>query len=201
MIRHQGRVASGTSATIRPPPWADADAVVDWVLFLWETGSAELPNDDLCRVLDDPDLTREQQAVEAAKRGDLRPLTDLFEAAARAGNSDQDHPESISPSTLQLAAEFLNGKRNLKTGRDKSAKEQRGRPKISKEERTAKTPSHWAAKYYLPAVERILRTEYPRRRAEHYRDRAIYIVSIITGVKEKTLRNYLNRPRGAPQRI
>jgi hypothetical protein len=171
--------------TVRPP-WTKVKAVADWVMH-----HADLPDDDICRFLDDVSTSREQEAVEAAKRGDLHPLADIFEAAAKAGNPDQDHPSAISPSTLQLAAEFLSSKR----------KRQRGRQKMSKAERAERTPTHFAAKYYFPAVKKILREGYPEQTPEDIRDRALEIVESMTGAKKETVAKYRNEPKRDPRRI
>lgn len=204
----KGSRPSGPAVAV-PPPWKDEAAVADWVLkrrrraLLGKMGLEEGPYGDIYSILDpDPEPSAEEQAVEAAKRGKLQELSDLFERAARASKfpDHPDHPRNISPSTLQLVAEFLGGKRNLKTGRTKE-EEQRGRPKMSDTERVAATPTHEAANHFVPAVIQVLREEYPNQSANDYRDRALYIVSHFSGVPVETLSNYLRRPRGGAHRI
>jgi hypothetical protein len=145
--------------------------------------------------------THEQEAVEAAKFGKPKELADYLEIEAHhLKTARHEYVLRLTPATLRLVAEFLRGDRNLKTGRAKGEK-QRGRAKMSAKERAIKNPVHDAARFDFPAVMQVLREEYRGHRAEHYRDRAIAVVERMTGVKKKTLRNYLNRPKRGRQRL
>lgn len=199
---------SSPTATARPP-WEDENAVADWILYgcrsalLAKMGLEMGPHGDIDSFLDpDPEPSAQELAVEAAKLGKPQELADLFERAARSSDFSlhPDHPQNLSPSALRLAAEFLNGKRNLKTGRMRGG-QQRGRPKMSDSERAASTPIHNAANYHFPAVRAVLRDEYPHLSARDYHDRALYIVSRRFKLCPDALSNYLRRPRGGAHRI
>jgi hypothetical protein len=111
-----------------------------------------------------------------------------------------DHPSKLSPGVLRLVGEFLSGERNMKTGRLKG-EQQRGRPKMGSEKRSARTRTHDAAKYDFPAVMQVLREEYRNQTPKDYRDRALFIVERLRGVNRETLSTYLRRSRRGPHRI
>jgi hypothetical protein len=187
----------------RRPPWGEQERVADWVLknrrhaLLRAMGLEEDPDGSIYSFLDaDPEPSEQEQAVEAAKRGKPKRLADLIERSA-------NEPESkISPEALRLAAEFLKGERNLKTGRSKADKQQqRGRPRMSALERAQRTPTYDAAKYYVPAVEQVLREEYPDQSRRDHHDCALHIVERMSGVSATTLAYYLNRSRRGAHRI
>jgi hypothetical protein len=192
--------------TIPKPAWIEAEAVVDWMLWMrWKSvlhamGFKKGPGDEWVPI--NPTFTTsEQQAIDAAKRGKPQELVGLIKAEISRLEADPDHASKLTPATLRLIAEFLSGKRNLKTGRDTSEKEQRGRPKMSKLERINRTPTHDAAMLYFPAVKKVLREEYPDQTPEDIRDRALEIVERGYPVKGNTVTNYRNRPKRGPHRV
>jgi hypothetical protein len=180
---------------------------------------------DIYSVLEqDPEPSDEEKAVEAAMRGKTNHLADLLIAEANEQEATQHLPacedyadkyagegtrvdsehtiaptvrRRLSPATLRLAAEFVSGKRNLKTGRDKFADKKYpgggGRPPLGKEERAARTPTHNAGKYILPAIKKVLRKEYPGLTAKDYYDCALSIVEPMTGVKGNAVDRHLNK--------
>jgi hypothetical protein len=163
--------------------------VADWVLIkrraalLRAMGLEQGPDGDIYSLEEaDPEPSREEQAIEAAaKRSNPSLLASLIE----------DADIKLSPVASRLAAEFLRGER----------KRQRGRPKMSSAERAAKTPTHDAANYYLAAIEQVLREEYPSQSRRDHRDRALFIVSRMSGVSVQTLTNYLSRPKRGAHKI
>jgi hypothetical protein len=206
---------------MKKPLWRDAEAVVDWIIkmrrhsLLAAMGLEESPGgfyqvgpftvevgEEIYSILDaDPDPTDEEIAVEAAMHGNFKKLGEYFKSEAHLQETS-DLALRLTPATLRLAAEVFSGERNIKTGRLKSEKQQRGRGKMTKDERAARNPIHNAARLDFPAAMQVLREEYPGRREEDYRDRAIAIVERTSpGVKKKTLRNYLNRPKRGRHRI
>jgi hypothetical protein len=192
---------------MKKPEWKNAKDVADWIIemrrdsWLGEMGLAESPGgfyqvgpftvemgEEIYSFLEpDPEPSEEEQAVEAAMRGKLDKLANLIESGV-----------PVAPATRRLAAEFLSGRRNPKTGKPKGVS---GRAKMSKDERAARTPTHNAAKYYVPAVERVLRREYSGLTPEDYRDRALYIAGLMSGKKDKTLAKYRNRSSREPHKI
>jgi hypothetical protein len=204
--------------TMKKPQWRDAKAVADWIIetrrgsLLGEMGLEESPGgfyqmggltvevgDEIYSVLEpDPEPSEEEQAIEAAMRGNTDKLVDLIKAERLELEATPDHALKLTPATLRLVEEFISGKRNLKTGKEKGKP---GRAKMSRDERANRTPTHNAAKYYVPAAERVLRREYPGLTDRDYRDRALYIAGLMSGRKDTTLAKYRNRPIDGPHRI
>jgi hypothetical protein len=132
----------------------------------------------------------EQTAVEAAKRGDLKPLVihllmpepdpefDADGKVIRATYEVNDKIAHLKPETWFLICEFLLGARSLKSGRrrgeynPKTGKvSMRGAPKMSAEEKRKRWPGIGAADL-RKAVQEILRSEFPKRGAMEIRHRA-----------------------------
>jgi hypothetical protein len=115
--------------------------------------------------------TSECAAVEAARRGDVKPLANLLRPVCGMGLA----PDKVSPEierfsleTWTLIADFLTGERNPKTGRMRG---EPGRPKMSTEERRARNRAHDAIDE-IPVIRAILRRLYPEQDANQINDRA-----------------------------
>jgi hypothetical protein len=186
------------------PRWIDADAVADWVYndrraeLLREQGLGEretpsfwtlggepiFDGDTEIYLLDEPSeeeamRDEEARAVEAAMRGDPSELARLIEiwSGHNAADRAEPNPIAISAATWKLVVEFLRGQRSLTTGRHRDD-EQRGRRRMSDEERTRRTPIHEAATE-VSAVARVLEAEYRDQVQSEtdIRDRARYVVA------------------------
>jgi hypothetical protein len=132
---------------------------------------------------------------------DPKTLADMIEAEAIHLKSNPGHTRLIPP-MLQVVAEFLNGKRDLKTG---LAKRKPGGQKLTAGQRAAQTPTHLAAKFYFPAVMQVLREEYPEQTAADHRDHVKYIVNLMIGVEDPhgdtRVEVYRNKPKRGDHRI
>jgi hypothetical protein len=132
----------------------------------------------------------EQTAMEAAERGDLKPLVihllmpepdpefDADGKAIRVTYEVNNQIAHLKPETWFLICEFLLGERSLKSGRrrgeynPKTGKaSMRGAPKMSAEEKRKRWPGIGAADL-RKAVQEILRSEFPKRGAMEIRHRA-----------------------------
>jgi hypothetical protein len=179
------------------PQWWDAKAVAEWILemryvsILRAMGFKKGPDDDTWIHPNPIFTTSEQQAIDAANRGKPQELADMIEAEVNLLEADPDHTLKLTPATLRAVAEFLSGKR----------KRQRGRPKMSKLERTNRTPTHEAAMMYFPAVRQVLREEYPDQTAKDYRERALDIVERVCGVKGETVTKYRSDSKSSKRRV
>jgi hypothetical protein len=187
------------------PRFSNVDAVTRWVyndcraklldaMELFDDGTgvySSLPPD--------AEPSDEQMAVEAATRGDPSKLADLIDAWVTVRDQRiEPNPVEIAPATWKLVVEFLRGKRSLTTGRHRDD-EQRGRPRMSVEERFRQTPTHDAALEF-PAVKLVLKAEYPDH-ARYIHQRALDVVARRHNVDRNTLAEHLNRGRRARQRI
>jgi hypothetical protein len=76
----------------------------------------------------------------------------------------------------------------------------RGRPPESEEERRDRTKTHNAVKL-AHDIKDILRDRYPGDRTKWRWARVIEFASRISGVAEKTIAGYLDRPKGDPRRL
>jgi hypothetical protein len=148
-----------------------------------EPGDAERSGEEIVAA----DMRRdEQEAVEAAERGDPRKLADLIERwRVYADSGAEPNPVVISVATWKLVVEFLRGKRKRK----------RGRPRMSAEERTRLTATHDAALEF-PAVKLVLKREYRGdESARNIHERALDVVARRHNMNPSTLANHLNRAR------
>jgi hypothetical protein len=100
----------------------------------------------------------ERKAVSAAQRGEPERLGDLVRLGRPLVTSD----------ARRLAIELITGERNPRTGRRKG---ERGRPKMSRNERRAKNPAHDAAGEF-PMIREILRRHYSKQPSKQISDRA-----------------------------
>jgi hypothetical protein len=139
-------------------------------------------------------LGGERAAAEAALRGDLHPLAGLLLPHKQKANPAI---KQLKWETWELIAEFLLGKRNLKTGKKKG---ERGPRRKSPEERRKKTPVHDAADL-MHVIKEILGSMFPKQRPKDIHDRAILFAAEIKSVDPKTLENYLKRPQQDRRRM
>jgi hypothetical protein len=142
----------------------------------------------------------EQEAVEAAMRGDVEPLANLLRPFAGVfGLPDEVNPaiKQLSPATWAIIVQFLTGERKLRTGRLGGGP---GRPTMSLEERRAESPVHDAAEE-VDAIRAILRRSYPDQHSRQIRERAMEIAAQRKGVELDTLVNYLKRPKKDRRRL
>jgi hypothetical protein len=95
-------------------------------------------------------------AIARAKRGDLKPLIELV------------HDNKLTPEAKDLVAEFLDGKRNLRTGGPRG---KAGRPRMSETARRARNPVHDAFDDF-EVIKAILARLYPKQGAKDIKDRA-----------------------------
>lgn len=122
----------------------------------------------------------EQEAVEAARGGNFRPLADMLE--------QRSHPLckafnwKLGPEAIALIASRLRGEPIA----------QRGRPKQTVERRRLNTPVHGAAAE-LKEIERILRQHYPDEK-KNIKKRAISIAAARAGIEHDKFAGYLKRP-------
>ena len=148
------------------------------------------------RMLPDP----EEQACEAALRGDLMPLVNLLtpEIFADIGiNLPNVKIPYLKPSTWTLVVEFLAGKRNLRTGRLRG---EPGRPAMAEEMRRKHNPVHDAADE-LPVIAAILTRLYPAVATKAVKERAIAIAARRKGARPEILTRHLSRPGSDRRRI
>ncbi len=154
----------------------------------------------------DPDPTAEEvwswfeiDAIRAAERGDYRPMAEILLAFT----SPLDRELAGNPFIAMLRAH------GGKLGRDAEilvasrilggrAHNKRGRPKMTDEQRRARTPTHDAADE-VPGIEAILTARFPSKTPAEIRNMAIDLAArrarISTEAPADTLYNYMQHPR------
>jgi hypothetical protein len=174
----------------RPPKWNDdagVAALVNDEFLEWERLDAM---ESVYR--DEPDLTAselfarmERNAVEAAERGDFKPLAEMLKQKNPLIKwLRRDLKLHLGPKADALLAERITGEDRGKRGR--------GRPKQTVEQRHINTPVHGAANE-VEDIERILRRHYPDEKK--IRERAITVAAERAGIRRQTLVNYLKSKR------
>jgi hypothetical protein len=133
----------------------------------------------------------EEAAVDAAERGDPKPLSML--GARLLGAEQRGHPESLEwlePSTRALLGEILSGKRKRKPGALKK----------TRKERFVRTH---AAAANARVLQSYLSPYYPqmRRRGKGVHPRVIDIAAKRAVIEVGTLIKYLNRSKNEPHRL
>jgi hypothetical protein len=127
----------------------------------------------------------EYNAVQAAERGDFRPLAEMLEQKNPFIRwLRRDLKFHLGPKAEALLAGRITGKN--------SGKRRRGRPKQTVEQRHANSKVHGAADE-LKDIEAILRWHYPHEKK--IRERAISIAAERAGKRRQTLVNYLKSKR------
>jgi hypothetical protein len=142
-------------------------------------------------------MSREEEAVERALRGDLNMLADLIRPEYLPPELNISDDPELSPPTWEIVAQFLTGERNLKTGRLKG---EPGRPRMSSEERRNINPVNRAADEARIIIA-ILKRHYPRRSRSEIEDRAAKIAADRNGARYETLLRHLERAARDPRRI
>jgi hypothetical protein len=204
----------------KPPSWNDESAVarlvaaeleelrleVDrwaWTSPPWEQFPTE-PEDlvEMGKLVERenrwPD--EEEQACEAALRGDLMPLVNLLtpEIFEDIGINEVNRKiRFLKPATRTLVVEFLAGKRNLRTGRLRG---EPGRPAMAEEMRRKHNPVHDAADE-LPVIAAILTRLYPAVAKKAVKERALTIAAGRKGANPASLTRHLSRPASDRRRI
>jgi hypothetical protein len=193
------------TARRRLPRWSDESAVAR--LVDEEIERAELEEERLFYTHYAPQLpgvpesrinaSIERNAVAAAFRGDIAELAGLL---------DPEHPYNkhrkvpirsrLSPETWQIIIQFLTGARSLRSGRLKG---ERGRPKLSADERRAMNPVHDAADEFY-AIKNILKRLYPKQPSDQIEYRAERIAQDRANITT-SIRNLLRRPRKGRHRV
>jgi hypothetical protein len=152
------------------------------------------------------EITEEQHvAVEAALRGDLRPLLRLIKSFTFVPHAllGKRHVR-LSPEAWQVIQQFLTRERSLKSGKPEGV---RGPRRQSEEARRRRHPIHNAGDL-APIVTAILRRFYPAIRRAELKQRAhVVTVAIAKRIKRpkepmtaEDLGRYLRRPRNDPHR-
>jgi hypothetical protein len=141
--------------------------------------------------------------AEAARRAPPPPTAEERDAMAKALRGEPEQLASLvtsgrcrAPAALRLAAEFVRGARDPRTGKPRRG---RGRPKMSSAERRARNPIHDAADEF-DALRDIVRALYPGQSAEQINGLAERVAQERTGTKTSVL-NYRFRWHGAKQRL
>jgi hypothetical protein len=140
------------------------------------------------------DYVREEEALAAAQRGDLRPLVNLIRPW---GAEINPIVKFLNPPTWQIISEFLTGERNLKTGRRRG---EPGRPVQSVEQRRAQNPVHRAADEARVIIA-ILKRHYPNRSRDDVEYLAAKIAAERNGAQLRPLLRHLGRAASDPRRI
>lgn len=189
------------------PLWADEDDVYarvqeelknaeleeerQFYLLPWETYPGA-PADEVIRGI-------EQQALDAWRRGDLNPLTDLL----RPDYPLNKHPliKHGRPIRDQLSAEVW----SLICDRLLGKKRKRGRPKKTAEERRMSNPIHDTAEM-VPAIENILLRHYPNQPTSRVKERARAFAERLMGHDDpdsagSKVSGYLNRSKNDRGRL
>jgi hypothetical protein len=201
----------------KPPSWNDESAVAKLVAaeleelrlevdrLAWTTSPWEFPTEpqdlvEMGKLVERenrmPD--EEEQACEAALRGDLMPLVNLLTPEIFVGiNLANVKIPHLKPSTWTLVGEFLAGKRNLCTGRLQGAP---GRPAMAEETRRKLNPVHGAADE-VPVIAAILTRRYPAVAKKAVKQRAIAIAAGRKGADPDILTRHLSRPGSDRRRI
>jgi hypothetical protein len=162
---------SNRSKNKAPLPWADEDVVYKLVQAELEENSSEedrqfylLPWETHPGVPADEIISdMEHQALDAWRRGDLNPLTDLLRP---------EHPFNNYPFNGRLIRDQLSAEAwSLICDRLLGKKRKRGRPKMTAEERRMHNPIHDMSDR-VPAIENILRQHHPDQPASQVKERA-----------------------------
>ena len=188
-----------------PPSWIDDEAVYELVqsemgqialeeerqfyLLPWETYPG-VPADEVTDEI-------EQSALEAWRRKNPNPLTDLLHPEHplnKHGWFGRPIREQLSAEAWSLIRERLLHKPRKRGG--KQPVKRGGRPKMTAEERRENNPVHDAAAK-VPAIEAILRQNYPDQAKEDVVDRAYAFAGMLMGIDDagNKVRNYLNRSK------
>jgi hypothetical protein len=153
------------------PRWSNEEAQLEYVrnrvLGYWS--------------LEFPYRTEEERAVEAALRGKPKKLAALIR---------QPNPQ-LAPSTWALVAEFVEGKRSLRSGR---AKSKSGAPRQSEKQRRARAIAHQAAEIFFVIRDTLPRI-YPKQSQADIRDRALLLAATLKGVETETITNHLKKSK------
>jgi hypothetical protein len=203
----------------KPPSWNDESAVAKLVAaeleelrlevdrLAWTTSPWEFPTEpqdlvEMGKLVERenrmPD--EEEQACEAALRGDLMPLVNLLtpEIFEDIGiNEVNVKIPYLKPSTWTLVVEFLTGKRNLKTGRLQG---EPGRPAMAEKTRRNLNPVHDAADEVLVIAATLTRL-YPAVAQKAVKERAIAIAARRKSADPDILTRHLSRPASDRRRI
>jgi hypothetical protein len=208
----------------RKPPWLNAEAVAALVNELRDAEREEerwfyvhqqfqlpdliLPAATMARVRatqaqaarerPSPPTAEEGAAMEAAQRGDPEQLARIVETG-------HCHPE-----VARLAAQFIRGERDPRTGKQQRPLDQRdprtgklrrrrGPSKMTARKRRQRNPVHDAADEF-EVVRDMLRELYPEQSARDINDCAEQIAKKRTGTRVSVM-NYRRRARGSGQRI
>jgi hypothetical protein len=123
----------------------------------------------------------EKAAVEAAQHGKRAPLTELLLGG---------HQEWLAPSTRELMAKILAGKRKAGPGRYK----------MTQEARWLKNPVH-QAEVDNRLLRLRLRQRYPKQSSKAVADRAVELAASRAGIAPQRLQRHLDRSRNDRRRI
>ena len=174
------------------PKWTDEDGVVELVSEIVSREHARSRRFIEMNVADGDEIDRfkaaEEVAVAAARQGDPAVLANLL----RSENRDW-----LGRDAIELAIEFMTGRRILGTGNPKG---KRGPGKKTPEQRRAMNPIHDAASDAL-LIQYYLRHLYPEQSADEVRDRAVEFMAERAGVDPETLHNHLARSRKDRRRL
>jgi hypothetical protein len=163
------------------PRWHDIDAQLEYMRERFLVG--------WCLMF--PYRTEEELAVAGALLGKPEKLAALIR---------QPNPR-LAPSTWVLVAEFIEGKRNLVTGRLKDGKG--GAPQQSEKLRRAHNRAHQAAEIFF-VIRDTLPWIYPNQKKAQIRDRALLLAAKLKRIRRtSTIQNYLDKPKAErlPYRI
>jgi len=194
---------------VKPRRWIDEEAVFKQIEerlqnFYDEVCNADDKSDEVIRAMSDlmvaeierdHDDRGEQAAFEEALRGRLGKVRDLLRPPRTQSGIylTPTHTVTLSSDNWDLIIEFLEGKRSLKSGKEKG---KRGRPKMSLNERRAAARTHNAADF-VPIIIKILCRMFPDQPVEDIRNRAFVFAERIGKVKSRdpgvTLANYYRR--------
>jgi hypothetical protein len=209
----------------RPPGWSDDrllkkfvdeqfDSLRDEVMYL------DAINDGLRSQDEPPELAamynfimtaiyrkpepgpNEERAVEAALRGDMEPLVDLILPTIHLPLSSRrlevnPNIRTLSPDTWVLIAEFLTGKRNLRTGKPKGMS---GRKRLSEQERRGISHTH-DADDEIDVIAAILTKHYPDKTVREVAKRAKEMAAMRHHIGVETLIKYRGRPQKDRRRL
>ena len=183
----------------KTPPWADDDAVYKLVQAKLEENALEEERQFYLgrwdtypdRPADEVTGEIEQQALDAWRRGNPNPLTDLLRPEHplnRHGWFGRPFRDQLSSEAWSIICDRLLGK-PLK----------RGRPKSTDDERRALNPVHDAADM-VPAIERILWHHYPKQLTPHVKDYARAFAERLMGKDDpesagSKVSNHINRSK------
>jgi hypothetical protein len=128
----------------------------------------------------------ESAAVDAAEGGNYERLAWLLDSRHPLNDKGMAPAlrTGLAPSTYELIADILSGRR----------KRPNGRPRLSEHERRLRNPIHNAADE-VPGIQRILRAWYPKQTKKQIYDRTLYVVASRHQVNLETLDVYLKRSK------